>query len=272
MFMATRASLVAVVKGYKGPCKLRCYLVRGPPLVLHSPLSFHFFFPMSSDPTRPPFSQKTAPPVQTGAVPPSQSSMAPASFPGIQYDNSGRPWFRGPGGEWIGSSHFQPNLQSPQQAPFPSQLDRSAQSAAQFDFRPPFPSQRHASATQALNFLPAGPSGHYPPVVDPLLLPPLPDDEDLDLSDPATIAKAWLKPHQSCWCSRQRHQGEEAPLFLGFRQPQQRGRAPFQVWPSQGVAELVEGGHQETPRSRPKGTSAWTKGLEGRHGAFLQVG
>jgi hypothetical protein len=35
-----------------------------------------------------------------------QSSMAPASFPGIQYDNSGRPWFRGPGGEWIGSSHF----------------------------------------------------------------------------------------------------------------------------------------------------------------------
>ena len=106
MFMATRASLVAVVKGYKGPCKLRCYLVRGPPLVLHCPLSFHFFFPMSSDPTRPPFSQKTAPPVQTGAVPPSQSSMAPASFPGIQYDNSGRPWFRGPGGEWIGSSHF----------------------------------------------------------------------------------------------------------------------------------------------------------------------
>ncbi|KAJ7311579.1 hypothetical protein DFH08DRAFT_822685 [Mycena albidolilacea] len=130
-----------------------------------------------SDSSLPPFTQNSTPgPAQTGPPLP-QSSTAPANFPGIHYDASGRPWFRGPDGTWIGSPHFQPNPHPPQQAPVPSHLDMSAQSVAQ-----------HHS-------IPSGPGRR--PLIDPTLLstlPPLPDDDDDDLSDPSTIAKAKLKP------------------------------------------------------------------------------
>ncbi|KAJ7333341.1 hypothetical protein DFH08DRAFT_939936 [Mycena albidolilacea] len=133
---------------------------------------------MFSRSSLPPFTQNSTPgPAQTGPPLP-QSSTAPANFPGIHYDASGRPWFRGPDGTWIGSPHF-PNPRPPQQAPVPSHLDMSAQSAAQFNFPP----QHHS--------IPSGPGRR--PLIDPTLLstlPPLPDDDDDDLSDPLTIAKA----------------------------------------------------------------------------------
>ncbi|KAF7372590.1 hypothetical protein MVEN_00121800 [Mycena venus] len=145
-----------------------------------------------SDPSLPPFTQSGPPASAQSGPPPPQSSTAAANFPGVHYDASGRPWFRGPDGTWIGSTHF-PNPHPSQQAPVPSQSDMSAQSAAKFNFAP----QRQLdtstqSSAQRFNF-PTG-SSRYPPLIDPSLLPHLLDDDDLDLSDPGTIAKAKLKP------------------------------------------------------------------------------
>ncbi|KAF7340350.1 hypothetical protein MVEN_01954200 [Mycena venus] len=182
-----------------------------------------------SDPSVPPFTQASA---QTGPPPP-QSSAAPAGFPGIHYDSSGRPWFRGPDGTWIGSPHF-PNPHPSQQAPVPSHSDMSAQSAAQFNFAP----QQHS--------VPPGP-GRYPPLIDPSLLPRLPDDDDLDLSDPGTIAKAKLKP---------------ANKVGGVRQKGHKDKGKKRQYSSD--SDNNSEAERTAKRGRRKGSQNWSKNDTGK--------
>ncbi|KAJ7347678.1 hypothetical protein DFH08DRAFT_808461 [Mycena albidolilacea] len=153
-----------------------------------------------SNSSLPPFTQNSTPgPAQTGPPLP-QSSTAPANFPGIHYDASGRPWFRGPDGTWIGSPHFgrllhlrslcfRECLQAAQPPPAPTgpcpfalgHVCAVGGPADPWQFN--FPPQHHS--------IPSGPGRR--PLIDPTLLstlPPLPDDDDGDLSDPSTIAKA----------------------------------------------------------------------------------
>ncbi|KAF7371864.1 hypothetical protein MVEN_00043400 [Mycena venus] len=217
--------------------KLSCFLGFGPispwisatkppvsPILETDPITTHQEYP-----SLPPFTQASA---QTGPPPP-QSSAAPASFPGIHYDASGRPWFCGPDGTWIGSPHF-PNPHASQQAPVPSHSDMSAQSAAQFNFTP----QQHS--------VPPGP-GRYPPLIDPSLLPRLPDDDNLDLSDPGTIAKAKLKP---------------ANKVGGVRQKGHKDKGKKRQYSSD--SDNNSEAERTAKRGRRKGSQNWSKNDTGK--------
>ncbi|KAF7349563.1 hypothetical protein MSAN_01681400 [Mycena sanguinolenta] len=131
---------------------------------------------MADAPFPPPFTQIPVPtagtqPVQPGipTAPPAQSPTHHAPFPGVQYDSSGRSWFRGPDGTWFGSQPFSPS----------SGLSSSSQAQTT---QPPYNAFGPAPANRVPNHL-----------IDPRLLP-LPEDNDSDF-DPLTVAKLrGLKP------------------------------------------------------------------------------
>ncbi|KAF7365373.1 hypothetical protein MVEN_00409600 [Mycena venus] len=164
-----------------------------------------------------------------------QSSTAAADFPGIRYDASGRPWFRGPDGTWIGSNHF-PNPHPSQRAPVPSQSDMSAQSAAQIYSPSPLRSDSTSRPASALQL---------PRVATPL--PPLPDDDDLDLSDPATIAKAKLKP---------------ATKVGGVRQKDHKDKGKKRQYASD--SDNNSEAEHPAKRGRRKGSQNWSKNDMGK--------
>ncbi|KAJ7836830.1 hypothetical protein B0H13DRAFT_2106410 [Mycena leptocephala] len=186
--------------------------------------------------------------------------MAPASFPGIQYDNSGRPWFHKSCLGWLKPTTLQrtkqPNLQSPQQAPFPSQLDHSTQAAAQVQALDQFVAFCFTDFLQAFNFPPAGPSSRYPPVIDPLRLPPLPDDEDLDLSDPPKRGSS-LPPKLLVFASRTpRGRSTIIPRTLTTKaeHPSKRGRRKgSQNWSKEDIKKLLD----PVQKLLPLGQKGW---------------
>ncbi|KAF8150286.1 hypothetical protein K438DRAFT_1865897 [Mycena galopus ATCC 62051] len=100
----------------------------------------------------------------------------PAKLPVIQYDANGIPWLCDPNGNWVIASAFLPK-QGPA-FPASSTVAQSAAQASSFNFS----SGPHAS----------GSNKAYSAYIDPRLLPQLPDNDDLDLTDPHTIAKARL--------------------------------------------------------------------------------
>ncbi|KAJ7336106.1 hypothetical protein DFH08DRAFT_965010 [Mycena albidolilacea] len=115
-------------------------------------------------------------------LPHTQPSTAAASFPGIQYDPSGRPWFCDNNGKWAPSLHFI----CYQQSALPSHPGTADQVGAQsYNFRPGFTSSTGPARTSVSN-------NAYPALIDLALLPqPL----DEDRPDPATIARSrGLKP------------------------------------------------------------------------------
>ncbi|KAJ6615620.1 hypothetical protein B0H10DRAFT_2435371 [Mycena sp. CBHHK59/15] len=130
-----------------------------------------------SDPNRPPFTQSPNP-----------------HPPGIHYDNDGNAWYLNSDSMWV--PYTGPLLQPPSQ-----------HTIAQPNPRPPVnPTSRqgnqdNAAPVQEYNFsmrpFSATPAPHLPAstsripnsTID-LRLPPLPDDDDDDLSDPVTIARA----------------------------------------------------------------------------------
>ncbi|KAJ7740213.1 hypothetical protein DFH07DRAFT_965396 [Mycena maculata] len=125
------------------------------------------------------------------ALPPYTQS----AFPPPPYDDNGRPWFPGSDGNWaFGSGLQQPPHYSSvagmpasaaQQQQQPRQYSSAAgtsASAAQV------PSYNFPPSTQTSAIHPrAHPASNYPPIS---LLPPLPDQEDRNLSDPAAIARS----------------------------------------------------------------------------------
>ncbi|KAJ7677171.1 hypothetical protein B0H17DRAFT_1139816 [Mycena rosella] len=119
-----------------------------------------------SDPPAPPFTQ-------TGQTP---------AVPEFHFDNEGRAWVHHAGGNW--------SIVPPSQ---PTTFDSSSNSAAtaQPGVQPTaynFPAMGGASTSAGPSQMP--PSAHaYVHVIDPSLMP-LPEGADLDLTDPATIAKS----------------------------------------------------------------------------------
>ncbi|KAF7372569.1 hypothetical protein MVEN_00119500 [Mycena venus] len=180
-----------------------------------------------SDPAPPPFTQKAfAPPAS------SQLTQPPANVPGIQYNANGLPWLRDPDGNWVIAWHF-----LPQEAPAPLASSAMAQSAAQpasFNFPP----------TLSGHPLMSGPNNAYPPPIDPRLLPQLPDGDDLDLTDPRTIAKARL--------------GNPAPRVGGSRQKSKDPRGKQRRYPFDSD-DGASDGERAPKRGRRKGSSNFSR-------------
>ncbi|KAJ7685647.1 hypothetical protein DFH06DRAFT_1119060 [Mycena polygramma] len=158
--------------------------------------------------------------LQNGAPSAPPASAPPG--PGIRLDASGRPWYCGPDGTWIGSNHF-PNPHPPQ--------------ASHSDGPAPF-------ATQTYNFPPgfnstsAGPS--YQPAIDPSLTIPPPDEDDFDSSEPdapEAIAKAKLKAARKVAGVRQKGKGKKR----------------------QYSSDSDDNSEPETKRGRRKGSQNWVK-------------
>ncbi|KAJ7346194.1 hypothetical protein DFH08DRAFT_961642 [Mycena albidolilacea] len=175
-----------------------------------------------SDPALPPFTQK---PFTLPA--PSQLTQAPVNVPGIHYDAAGNPWFCDASGNW----------QPPKQAPVPQVSSSMAQSAAQgasSNFPSTLSGPPHMSSSNTV----------YPTLIDPRLLPPLPDNNDFDLTNPHTITKARL--------------GNPAPKVEGARR---KGKDPKgkKRQHSSDSDNGTSDGERAPKRGRRKGSSKFSK-------------
>ncbi|KAF7371594.1 hypothetical protein MVEN_00014800 [Mycena venus] len=181
-----------------------------------------------SDPSPPPFTQTPfAPP------PPPQATQLPAKLPAIQYDANGIPWLCDPNGNWVVASTFQ----LPKQGLAPPASSTIAQSAAQapsFNFPSTSSGPPHAS----------GSNKAYPALIDPRLLPQLPDDDDLDLTHPYTIAKACL--------------GNPAPKVGGSRRKSKDPKGKKRRYSSDSDNGASDG-ERAPKRGRRKGSSNFSR-------------
>ncbi|KAJ7480537.1 hypothetical protein B0H11DRAFT_2420758 [Mycena galericulata] len=110
---------------------------------------------------------------------PAVLSFTPPAFPELHFDNTGRAWLRDANGQFSlapSAPQARPNVEQDSTAAGPAQ---SGVQPAAYNFPPSF----------------GAASSYRPqPLIDPSLLR-LPEDNDFDLSDPSTIAKArGLKP------------------------------------------------------------------------------
>jgi hypothetical protein len=90
-------------------------------------------------------------------------------------------------------------------------------------------------------------SSRYPALIDPSLLPCLPDDDDFDLSDPGTIAKAKLKP---------------ATKVRGVRQKGHNDKGKKRQYSSD--SDNNSEAERAAKRGRRKGSQNWSKNDTGK--------